>query len=102
MSYPTKLEELNKDRYGNPQVCSGCAHSTGGGKFPGSPSGERPCHFCERNVQREQFNKETEAHGFGIINQWYDGSPVKKIPMDCYISVDRLMMNVPEGSVVFG
>jgi len=103
--YPTKLQDLNMDSYGNPLVCSGCANSAAQNPFPGRPSGDRPCLFCVRNVRRQkwcadhtnqchstrmdstEFPKDIEcqhpAHGF-----WYDGSRPVSNPMDCYSSVD--------------
>ena len=106
-SYPTKLEELNKDRNGNPLVCSGCGHSAASAPFPGRPSGERPCCFCTRNVEREQWIADGIKHGathFGpseygkTFTAFYNNSPMKKCPMDCYISTDRIMNDVPEGA----
>lgn len=62
--------------------CSGCAHSAAGAPFPGFPSGERPCGFCERN-QGERFLMDRP--------RWYDGeTPPWQTPMDCYIATDRL------------
>ena len=64
--------------------CYGCAHSAAGQKYPGMPSGERPCHFCIRN---EKVQKEEDPSG---IDRWYDNSEPISIPMDCYHSVDML------------
>lgn len=64
--------------------CHGCAHSAAGDPFPGRPSGERPCGFCERNPGL--------MYPFGERGPvWYDGetAPIKT-PMDCYIATDRL------------
>ena len=59
--------------------CYGCCHSAISEKFPGTPSGERPCCFCIRNKKR---NFE--------VTTWYNGSQPIKIPMDCYHSLDML------------
>jgi hypothetical protein len=104
--YPTKLEDLNKARDGAPLICHGCAHSAGNGAFPGRPSGERPCLSCTRNVQREQWLKDADSidpeHGKAlrehVVGHWYNGKAMKKVPMDLYISTDRLMDGVPPGS----
>lgn len=110
-NYPTKLEDLAKDDGGNPLVCHGCAHSAGGGTFPNRPSGERPCCFCTRNVERAQWVERGRADGashfsegvYGVTwTTFYDNSPMKKCPMDCYISTDRVVNDVPAGSFVFG
>jgi hypothetical protein len=61
--------------------CYGCAHSAGGQPFPGSPSGERPCHFCIRNPANHVPNDDP-------IDKWYDGSEPVSVPMDCYHTVD--------------
>lgn len=61
-------------------TCYGCCHSVSGEPFPGRPSGERPCHFCIRNMDLD----------LSIIQKWYDGSEPVGIPMDCYHSVDML------------
>lgn len=102
--YPKKLEDLNKDSYGQPLVCSGCAHSSAGAEFPGMPSGERPCCFCTRNVQRVQWVErmpqgQRDAYG-KTFTAFYDNSPMKKCPMDCYHSIDRLTNNVPDGVTI--
>lgn len=107
--YPTKLDDLAKDRYGNPLVCSGCAHSAGGAPFPGGPSGERPCCFCTRNVQLEQMLTEQRANkvlhfmpdAYGkTFTAFCNNSPMRKCPMDLYHSTDRIMNDVPEGAHV--
>lgn len=88
------LERLNqcyKDKNNQPLVCYGCSHSAcymtytddtlvEGTDFPGMPSGERPCCFCIRNINR----------GFEV-DKWYDQSEPIKVPMDCYHSYDMLM-----------
>src|ERR1041385_1820161 len=103
MNYPIELTELAKDSQGQPLICSGWAHSASGAPFPGHPSGERPCSFCIRNVQREEWSKEhfkqcngTQNIGGEIVNcvhpahgVWYNGTKAFKSPMDCYVSVDR-------------
>lgn len=102
--YPIELTSLTKDDYGNPLVCSSCGHSDAGASFPGKPSGERPCFFCVRNVQREQWCKEhlSECNGTCTVDGkavdcrhpahgvWYDGSKAVKVPMDCYRPCDML------------
>jgi len=63
----------------NKLFCYGCCHSAATEKFPGKPSGERPCCFCIRNKKR------------GLeVTCWYNSSPAIKIPMDCYHSLDML------------
>ena len=58
------LEQVTKDKYGQPLVCSGCSHSAAGAPFPGMPSGERPCCFCIRNVELAKWKKEADASAF--------------------------------------
>jgi hypothetical protein len=58
-------------------TCYGCAHCLAFEKYPSKPSGERPCHFCVRNKDRDLRAK-----------SWYDGTRPVKLPMDCYHSVD--------------
>lgn len=104
-NHPTTLEQLNKDIYGNPLVCSGCAHSASGAKFPGRPSGERPCCFCTRNVHREQWLAEMSPELQAAIKDgswtcFYNNAKMKKNPMDCYISTDRVVNDVPNGSSI--
>ena len=72
--------------------CFGCAHSSARHKFPGKPSGERPCVFCVRNPK---LPKKVEDY---IVNCWYDGSKALKLPMDCYHSLDmKLQFELWEG-----
>lgn len=59
--------------------CYGCAHSDAGEKYPGRPSGERPCQFCIRN--RELADPPTVA-------KWYDQSDPVRVPMDAYTTLD--------------
>lgn len=69
--------------------CHGCAHSAAGAKFPGHPSGERPCCFCVRNP--DGINTQALGSDKGV---WYDGrTEAFKTPMDCYISTDRLFQS---------
>ena len=77
--------------------CFGCCHSSAIHPFPGQPSGERPCCFCIRNPQREEWlNKAKEDHpdwfedgkANPFTGHWYDGSDALKCPMDCYHSLD--------------
>ena len=104
--YPTDVSRLVQ-HHGGPLVCHGCAHSSGSAPYPGSPSGERPCCFCTRNVQREEWVKNGRERGATHFNEgeygvrwtaYYNNSPMKKCPMDCYISTDRIMQTVPEGA----
>ena len=108
-TYPTTLEGPNKDEDGQPLVCSGCGHSASGAPFPGRPSGERPCCFCTRNVKREQWLADGRASGASHFGEevygktwtaFYNNAPMKKCPMDCYISTDRVMNDVPDGAHV--
>lgn len=84
-------------------TCYGCGHCVGGMKFPGAPSGERPCAFCIRNPEREKQLHEAKkkvpewfVHKSGDPNfnayegRWYDGSPAVKVPMDCYQPIDMM------------
>lgn len=101
-NYPTHINEMAIDEYGQPLVCSGCAHSAADAPFPGRPSGERPCSFCTRNVRRVEWmnnmsSQTLEAYG-KTWTAYYDNSPMRKCPMDCYISTDRIMNDVPEGA----
>jgi len=90
------LSRVVRDRNGVPLVCSGCAHSAAFAKFPGCPSGERPCCFCTRNPDREALKAdaysarpEMEGKRFDPWSgKWYDGSQAKKCPQDNYHSVD--------------
>ena len=102
--YPTNLKDLAKGRQDQPLICSGCAHSAADAPFPGHPSGERPCFFCTRNVQREAWCAEHLAECDGTYQyegealpchhpahgKWYDGSSALKVPMDCYRSTDMV------------
>lgn len=106
--YPTNPKHLLYSGDG-PLACHGCAHSAGGAPYPGRPSGERPCCFCTRNVQREKWVEEGRAHGTGPWQEgvygvtwtaYYNNQPMKKCPMDCYITTDRIFNDVPEGSHV--
>ncbi len=87
-----RLEQCIKDNYGNPLICSGCAHSSADDQFPGKPSGERPCFFCLRNINREEWQKQYIDNPINKtktkLETWYDGSKPIKIPMDCYHSCD--------------
>lgn len=77
-------------RLADPELpCSGCAHSASGAPFPGHPSGERPCGFCVRNPWKDDGGWPycVDEEGRGLM---YDGTPVRKTPMDCYLSTDRL------------
>ena len=85
-------------------VCYGCAHSSASDDYPSRPSGERPCCFCVRNKDREQWRKTFEksyenenefkahialaVHGSPYDGVWYDGSKSVKSPMDCYQTLD--------------
>ncbi len=84
-------------------TCYGCGHCVGCAKFPGEPSGERPCAFCIRNPKREvqlaedkKMSPESYIHKPGEPNfnafegRWYDGSPAIKVPMDCYQPIDMM------------
>ncbi len=89
----TNLEKCAKDKRGQPLVCYGCAHSAGSvdATFPGKPSGERPCFFCTRNVDREKWQEEFKARHGSRLEAWYDQSKPLSLPMDCYHSVDMVM-----------
>lgn len=95
--------KLNEGTDDPGKVCYGCAHSASTVPFPGRPSGERPCCFCVRNPEREDWIKKagesTERHlvpdSEGTLRDmnpfagnWYNGSPAIKVPMDCYHSLD--------------
>lgn len=115
--YPKELDKLAKDRYGQPLVCSGCAHAAPGVPFPGVPSSERPCWFCVRNVMRDDWIKAamptleprrlsllaklglTTHHNVYLHDAtlpekhpgngvWYNGSRAVSVPMDAYHSAD--------------
>ena len=106
------LDSLNacaKDERGNPLPCHGCAHSRGSENFPNGPSGERPCCFCVRNVRREKWVEEMSKSDPSFLEAYgktwtcfYNNAPMKKAPMDCYISTDRVLNDVPESSAAFG
>lgn len=76
-----KFKLLN-DMIGNGLVCFGCCHSAADEKFPGKPSGERPCCFCIRNPEKDLYKQDR------MPDCWYDGSKAYKLPMDCYHSID--------------
>lgn len=83
-------------------VCYGCAHSVGGGEpYPGRPSGERPCMFCVRNPNQARDLADVQAHAPGFVSPRYDNKPVSTIPADQYIATDRLMRDLPEGTIAF-
>lgn len=92
--------EVKPNTAENKLFCYGCCHSSADDPFPGKPSGERPCCFCTRNNQREEWLKEAKkAHpdwfeDGGKVNpyngHWYDGNIAVKCPMDCYHSLDML------------
>lgn len=81
--YPDDLPMPDMER-----PCAGCAHSTSGVPYPGAPSGERPCFFCTRNPEREEWQARfKEDHGCRL-EAWYGGEDPVKVPMDCYHTVD--------------
>lgn len=90
------------DKSGNPLVCYGCAHSIGSAPYPGAPSGERPCAFCLRNPNQERDLAEIQQRSSGFVSPRYDNVPVAKVPADQYIATDRLLRDLPPGSVAFG
>lgn len=84
-------------------VCYGCAHSAASAPFPSHPSGERPCCFCVRNPEREEWAKgqpterdpkpdnEGTLRDFNpFAGNWYNGAPAVKVPMDCYTTLDMM------------
>lgn len=86
-------------------VCHGCAHSAASEPFPGKPSGERPCLFCNRNPN--------PAEAQAIINTIraklpegkkytarYDNGPVRQDIGDQYIATDRLVRDLPPNDMV--
>ena len=92
-----QAEEQPQKEDEKPLFCSGCCHSSAVHSFPGQPSGERPCCFCTRNPQREEWLKKAkEEHpdwfedgkANPYTGHWYDGSDALKCPMDCYHSLD--------------
>lgn len=84
-------------------TCYGCAHSASPEPPPGKPSGERPCCFCVRNPDREEWaeGKVTERStelkdnkgNPRDFNPWaanlYNGAPAVYNPMDCYVTLDH-------------
>lgn len=96
--------------------CYGCSHCASDGKFPGGPSGERPCFFCVRNPDREKWQKDFKKRHGHELKQWYDGSPICFYPMDAYTPIDmqeqmdrwerrakgESTWNEPKGGVRFG
>jgi len=76
------------DENGKIYVCSGCAHSIGDAKFPGGPSGERPCFLCIRNVKREDWQKDYKERYGHELKEWYNESKPTRYPMDCYHTCD--------------
>lgn len=68
--------------------CHGCCHSAADGKFPGKPSGERPCMFCIRNKDREDWQKNFKKQWGRELKEWYDGSPIAFYPIDAYTTLD--------------
>lgn len=95
------------DEEGNPLVCHGCGHSLGSGEFPNGPSGERPCHFCIRNVKREEWLEDMKRDNPVLFSKYgkewtafYNNAPMRQVPMDCYNTVDRIMNDVPPGHTV--
>lgn len=96
--------------------CFGCSHASAVDGFPGKPSGERPCFFCVRNKDREQWQKDfKERHG-KELKEWYNGSPIAFYPMDAYQTIDMVEQasrwerkakgdpdwNIPQGGLRFG
>lgn len=70
--------------------CYGCAHSAASEPFPGAPSGERPCHFCIRNKDRERWQKDFSDR-YGVeLKAWYDNSPIAFYPIDAYQTLDMI------------
>lgn len=102
MSILERLNKCIKDDNDQPLICYGCSHSVAyctytdgrlveGTDFPGMPSGERPCFFCNRNFKREEWQKDFEERNGCRLEAWYDQSKPIKVPMDCYHSVDMKM-----------
>lgn len=93
------------DDHGQPLICYGCFHSVGwyhqagndspapGAEFPGRPSGERPCHFCIRNPDRENMQSQYVMQYGHRLECWYDGAKPYRLPMDCYHSIDMKMQH---------
>jgi hypothetical protein len=55
--------------------CFGCANSASSVPYPGRPSGERPCCFCKRNTELNEWRRKTPlATDIGpFAGYWYDG-----------------------------
>lgn len=71
--------------------CYGCAHSAADTPYPSAPSGERPCSFCVRNrVLRKERAAPPSNYVKGFVPTWYDGTPPTKLPLDAYITADRM------------
>lgn len=122
-NHVSAIRKAAVDEKGRPLFCCGCAHSasrlvlaaTDGDVFPGHPSGERPCCFCVRNPDREDWqrnaeeikkhykknrppdlraeviaaqNKAKDVDYNAYNGRWYDGTKAYKVPMDCYVSSD--------------
>lgn len=84
----TKIRSSSVTEYDQFLTCYGCSHSIGGAAFPSGPSGERPCFFCVRNENREDWQEEQiKTHG-SMLTTWYDGSPIAFYPMDAYMTLD--------------
>lgn len=124
------IEKLNKDdefseigKYRESSVkdasqlfCFGCAHEAAGKPFPGIPSGERPCFFCVRNVEREKWQQDFKKRHGHELKEWYNGSPIAFYPMDVYQPLDMIEQhdrwerkakgdpdwNIPRGGIRFG
>ena len=83
--------------------CYGCAHSNSSAKFPGQPSGERPCCSCIRNKDRVEWLNEVERPPSEIVvddqgnarifdafqGAMYNGAPNVYFPMDNYVTLDQ-------------
>lgn len=86
--------------------CYGCAHSASSQPWPGKPSGERPCCFCIRNPEREEWLKESgltteraqelrdnkgNPRDFNpYAANLYNGAPALFNPMDNYVTLDQM------------
>jgi hypothetical protein len=95
MTIQERLEKCVHDDNNQPLVCYGCSHSAAYctyidgtlvecTDFPGKTSGERPCFFCVRNPEREQWQKDFEERNGSRLEGWYDNSVPYKVTMDCY------------------
>jgi hypothetical protein len=77
--------------------CFGCANSASSVPYPGRPSGERPCCFCERNTELPTWRLETPLNtDIGpFAGYWYDGRKATRLNehglQDNYVALDRLM-----------